>query len=249
MALAALTDTQTKQVRTITVPPSVIADQDLVKMTIEGNKNAYGGLMRRYNQRMFRVARSIVKNDSVAMDIVQESHIKAFSRLGSYNGNSSLAAWLYAITRNEALMYLRKHKVERTMTTYDDHPSEMADADGSKNLHLVAPADAPDRTVENEQLKDLINLKVDELPEDFRIVFVLRAIEQLSVKETAEILEINSDTVKTRYFRANRLMRKNIQSYLNIAGVTVYEFGGEHCDKIVYDVLSRIGCGAVLDTV
>jgi len=244
-----LTDIQTKQVRTITVPPSVISDQDLVKMTIEGNKNAYGGLMRRYNQRMFRVARSIVKNDSVAMDIVQESHIKAFSSLGSYSGSSSLAAWLYAITRNEALMYLRKHKVERTMITYDDRPSEAAEAGGSKNLHLVASADAPDRTVENEQLKNLINLTVDKLPEDFRIVFVLRAIEQLSVKETAEILEINSDTVKTRYFRAKRLMRKNIQNHLNVAGVTVYEFGGEHCDKVVHEVMSRIRSGAPLGTI
>jgi len=177
------------------------------------------------------------------MDIVQESHIKAFSRLDSYSGSSSLAAWLHAITRNQALMYLRKLKVERAMITYDDHPLDAPDTHGSENLHLVAPADTPDRTVENEQLKKLIDLKVDELPENFRIVFVLRAIEQLSVNETAEILGINSDTVKTRYFRAKRLMRKNIQNYLNIAGVTVYEFGGEHCDKIVHNVMSKIGSG------
>ena len=242
MEQAALTVTQAKKVQEITLPALVLSDEDLVRKTIEGNHNAYGGLMRRYNQRMFRVARSIVKNDSVAMDVVQESHIKAFSKLDSYNGGSSFVSWLHAITRNEALMYLRKHKVERTMITYDDSP---AGAEGSRGLHLVAPQETPDRTAENEQIKQLINLKVDELPESFRIVFVLRAIEQLSVKETAEILNINSDTVKTRYFRAKRLMRKSIQSYLNVAGVTVYEFGGEHCDTIVYKVLARIGSGLV----
>jgi len=128
------------------------------------------------------------------------------------------------------------------MVTTDENVLEATDTE--TNLHLVAPADLPDKIIENEQLKNLIDAKVDELPEDFRTVFVLRAIEQFSVRETAEVLGINTETVKTRYFRAKRLLRKKIQNYLDVSGVTVYEFGGEHCNVIVHRVMCHIGNSA-----
>ena len=98
----------------------------------------------------------------------------------------------------------------------------------------------PDSSLENKQLQKLINNHIDKLPADFRTVFVLRAIEQCNVKETAEILGINKITVKTRYFRAKRLLRGQLQTYLDAAGMNLYEVGGIHCDMIVFNVLGRI---------
>ena len=97
---------------------------------------------------------------------------------------------------------------------------------------------SPDDFLENQQLKSLINQNVDDLPEDYRIVFVLRSIEQLSVKETADILQVKEATVKTRHFRGKRLIRESIQKYLDQVGLHVYEFGGRHCDIIVNNVLT-----------
>ena len=108
------------------------------------------------------------------------------------------------------------------------------------SLYPEASLQRPDTHLENKQLQRLINRQIDSLPEDFRIVFVLRAIEQLSVKETAEILEVKEETVKTRYFRSKRLIREKIQTHLDEIGMRVYEFGGEHCDVIVSNVMEFI---------
>jgi len=100
--------------------------------------------------------------------------------------------------------------------------------------------DLPDTSLENKQLQKLINNHLDQIPEDFRTVFLLRAIEQCSVKETAETLQIKQETVKTRYFRAKHLLRMQLQLYIESAGMQVYEFGGHHCDILVFNVLSHI---------
>ena len=237
---AQLTIEQEQRVNRIEVPPKSISDEEIVIHIHQGNPEAYGSIMRRYNQRMFRIARSIVTNDAAAMDVVQESHIKAFTKLSDFKGPSTFLAWLYAITRNEALMYLRKYKKEVTMSNDEIHSIQVEDNGEIKSLYPVNIVEKPDAYLESKQLQGLINQHVDSLPEDFRIVFVLRAIEQLSVKETAEILEVKEETVKTRYFRSKRLIREKIQTQLDDIGMKVYEFGGEHCNIIIANVLDYI---------
>lgn len=239
MAYAQLNEQQLKQVESYTTPAAAISDEVIIAQILEGHSDAYAQLMRRYNPRMFRVARSIVQNDDAAMDIVQDAHIKAFYKIAKFNGSSSFLAWLYAITRNEALMYLRKQKSEKVTPLFDSDYKE-PEATTSTALQQDSKVNAPETVLENKQLKQLINNNIDSLPAEFRLVFVLRAIEQLSVKETAEILEIKEATVKTRYFRAKNLIRVKIQAYLDQMGMNVYEFGGEHCNRVIFKVMSVI---------
>ena len=229
-------NTRTTDVRAIVAPPSQVSDSTILQRVRAGDISAFGSLMRRYNQRMFRVARSILTDDSAALDAVQEANIKAYFRLDEFRAESSYAAWLAGITRNEALMILRKHKREVLMPQHDMLSLEQREMESKPEpMH-----DAPDSLLENSQLKGLINHNIDKLPMDFRSVFVCRAIEQFSVRETAAILGIKQETVKTRFFRARRLLRGYLQSYLDSAGLNVYEVGGQHCDLIVFNVLSEI---------
>lgn len=239
--LAQLTTEQKQLIQKIKVPLDSISDEEIVVYIHQGNPEAYGSIMRRYNQRMFRIARSIVTNDASAMDVVQESHIKAFTKLSDFKGPSTFLAWLYAITRNEALMFLRKHKKEVTMSNDEIHVINSDNSNDVISLYPEVSLQRPDRHLENKQLQKLINRQIDSLPEDFRIVFVLRAIDQLSVKETAEILEMREETVKTRYFRSKRLIREKIQIHLDEIGMNAYEFGGDHCDVIIANVMAFIG--------
>ena len=236
MLQLARNDTPGINVRDITVPPANVTDEAIINRIRGGDVNAYGSIMRRYNQRMFRIARSIVTNDASAMDCVQEAHIKAYTQLHKFNGEGSFFAWLARITRNEALMFLRKYKKEVVM-----EEDEIQNLDSTES-HMKSDSinSSPDYSLENKQLQKIINRNIDKLPENFRTVFVLRAIEQFNVRETAQILGINQITVKTRYFRARRLLRGQIQTYLDTAGMNVYEFGGHHCDIIVFNVLSHI---------
>ncbi len=235
-----MAETETVILKQIVLPPSHVSDKDIITRIIAGDKNAYGSIMRRYNQRMFRIARSIVTDDAAAMDIVQEAHIKAYTKLNEFRDSSKFFAWLATITRNEAFMYLRKHKREISMADDVIQYFEHEETDYNEGIRIDKKNDRPDAALENTQLKKLIVKHIDKLPEDFRIVFVLRAIEQLSVKETAEILDIKEETVKTRFFRAKRMLRGQIQKYLSAVRMQIYEFGDHHCDTIVNNVMNYI---------
>ena len=231
---ANLTEAERTNVKIIMLPAADISDKDIVTRIKAGDVDAYGSIMRRYNQRIYRIARSFVTDDAAAMNIVQEAHIKAYIKIDSFRGPDGFFSWLASITRNEALMYLRKTRREVFME--EDNIDFMQQS----NDEFLTDDVLPDALLENKQLQSLINKNIDKLPENFRTVFVLRAVEQLSVKETAKILEIKEVTVKTRFFRAKRLLRNQIQAYLNNIGMNVYEFGGDHCDIIVHKVMQRI---------
>ncbi|MFW5443352.1 MAG: RNA polymerase sigma factor [Methylococcaceae bacterium] len=227
-------------VKQLSLSSNNFTDKDIIARIKAGDDNAYGDIIRRYNQRMFRIARSIVTDDAAAMDIVQEAHIKAYTKLNEFRGSIQFFSWLAAITRNEALMYLRRNKREISMTDDIIQLFENTEIDFKIDTQQDKNKDLPDTTLENAQLQKLIVKHIDQLPENFRIVFVLRAVEQLSVKETAEILNIKEKTVKTRYYRAKRILRSQIQIYLNNAGLHIYEFGEHHCDVVFANVMDFI---------
>jgi len=221
----------------IKIPPKSLSDAQIVQQIKAGDIDAYGSIMRRYNQRLYRIVRSIVTDNAAAMDIVQEAHIKAYTKINEFHNADRFAHWLARIARNEALMYIRKYKKEVLMT------SDELEFINEESSHMNSPSHTPKRPddfLANKQLQHLLNSNIDYLPKDFRSVFVLRSIEHLSVKETAAILEIKEETVKTRYFRAKRILRSQIQSYLESASMQVYEFGGHHCDRLINHVLKQI---------
>ncbi len=210
--------------------PAEFSDAELLVKVLAGDLDAYEGIMRHHNQRLFRLARSIVTDDAEAMDVVQESFIVAYQRLADLKSPAALPIWLAQVARNAALMRLRKSR----RFLYMDEP------DFENVLNLSAPVrhqDQPDRNLANAQLRRLLEDCIDELPDAFRTVFMLRAIEHCSVKITAEILEIEPATVKTRLHRARLLLQKRIMQYSEASGVSVHEFAGHRCDAVVHNVL------------
>jgi RNA polymerase sigma-70 factor (ECF subfamily) len=210
-----------------------LSDQELLARVLAGDLDAYEGIMRHHNQRLFRLARSIVTDDSEAMDVVQETYIAAYQRLADLKNPDALSVWLSRITRNAALMRLRKSRVYQ----YMDEP------EFENVLTLSAPLqrqEQPDRELANAELRRLLEQCIDELPDAFRVVFMLRAVEQCSVITTAQILDIEQATVKTRFHRARLLLRKRILERSEASGVKVHEFAGHRCDAIVHNVLQSL---------
>ncbi|ANO52542.1 RNA polymerase sigma factor [Woeseia oceani] len=210
-----------------------LSDEDILPRVLDGDIDAYEGIMRHHNQRLFRVARSIVTDDAEAMDVVQESFIQAYQKLGELREAGALPTWLARITRNAALMRLRKSR----RMQYMDEP----DFENVMNLSTaVKRPEQPDAKLANTELRRLLESCIDELPDAFRAVFMLRAIEHCSIVDTAEILEIKEATVKTRFHRARLLLQKRLLEYSEADGVSVHEFAGHRCDRIVQNVLQEL---------
>jgi RNA polymerase sigma-70 factor (ECF subfamily) len=191
-------------------------------------------MLRRYNRRLFRVTRSILRDDDDAQDAMQEAYVRAFTNLGDYRTPGNFGAWLTRIAVNEALMKKRRDKrfaLRATAPLHDEDDAVVEQpATGAGTEDLAA----------NGEWRHLIEAAVDQLPESFRTVFVLRAIEQLSVEETAACLDIPAPTVKTRFHRARGLMQQALAHHLETAGLTAFDFAGARCDRMVATVIARL---------
>jgi RNA polymerase sigma-70 factor (ECF subfamily) len=206
----------------------------LLERLRSGDVQALEAVMRRYNQRLFRVARSILRDGDLAEDAVQEAYIAAFYKLDRYSPTGSFAAWLTRIAVNEALM------IKRNRSRHDARrdPAEVDEIDTTGRDDF--PSGDPAAAVAGGELIRMIEKAVDRLPEDFRTVFVLRGVERLSVLETAEVLDINPATVKTRYYRARILLQRTLSRAMDHAELHAFEFAGERCDRIVANVVRRV---------
>lgn len=210
-----------------------LSDDVILARVIDGELDAYEGIMRHHNQLLFRIARSIVSDDAEAMDVVQETFIVAFERLQELNDPAALPAWLARIARTAALMRLRKSR----RLHYMDEPE--FDNVLNDSTAITRP-EQPEMTLANSQLRQMLEQFIDELPDAFRAVFMLRAVEQCSVAATAEMLELEAATVKTRYHRARLLLQKRLMEYSDSIGVAVHEFAGHRCDTVVCNVLEKL---------
>lgn len=204
-------------------------DDIVIEQVRKGNTNAFEIIMRRYNQRLYRVARSILTDSDAAQDAVQQAYISAYYKLERYTPGGYFGAWLTRITINEALMIKRKAD-NRIAATKDSLDNDKLSATGTDPVTVQT----------NKELAGLIESAIEKLPDEFRYVFVLRAIQQLSTKETAESLDINETTVKTRLHRARNLMQHSLNQHIEQAGMQVYEFAGQRCDRIVRTVLEKL---------
>ena len=206
------------------------ADIIIVKRVLDGDIDAFEIIMRRYNQRLFRIARSILKDEHEAMDAVQEAYVKAYYQLDKFNGPDGFASWLSRIVSNDALMRLRKsHRINYTL----DDPMNN---DSDEPVFDIQPIDM----VAADQLRSLLEKAVDQLPVGNRCVYMMRAVQQLSVKETAQSLDVTEDVVKTRYLRAKRLLQKIFEEHIQKTGLSLHEFDGNGCDSIVTNVMDKL---------
>jgi RNA polymerase sigma-70 factor (ECF subfamily) len=211
-----------------------ISDDDVVSRVRAGETGLYEMLMRRYNQRLFRVIRSVVMNDDEAEDVLQEAWVRAYEHLDQFAGRASFSTWVTRIAFHEALARTRKN---RRWTPLENPEGEiMAEAERRQTT-----AETPEMQAERSQLGRMLQAAVDALPETYRSVFVLREVEQLSTTETAECLELSEEAVKTRLHRSRALLRRDLESRLGPAISEAYAFLGARCDRIVMRVLERIG--------
>jgi RNA polymerase sigma-70 factor (ECF subfamily) len=214
---------------------SDLPDDRLVEMAREQNCAAFEALMRRHNRRLFRVARAMLRDQDAAEDAVQETYLRAFMRLGSYKPTGRFGAWLTRVALNEALMIRRRERGDTVSL------EEMGD-----EVPIVRdPASTPEsptteQFAEAAHARALLEHAIDALPENFRMVFVLRVVEGLDVRETAECLELNATTVRTRLFRAQRQLRDKLAQRLHTESSEIFDFGAERCDRIVEYVLAHL---------
>ena len=211
-----------------------ISDDDVVSRVRAGETGLYEMLMRRYNQRLFRVIRSVVMNDDEAEDVLQEAWVRAYEHLDQFAGRASFSTWVTRIAFHEALARTRKN---RRWTPLENPEGEiMAEAERRQTT-----AETPEMQAERSQLGRMLQAAVDGLPETYRSVFVLREVEQLSTTETAECLELSEEAVKTRLHRSRALLRRDLESRLGPVISEAYAFLGPRCDRVVMRVLERIG--------
>jgi RNA polymerase sigma-70 factor (ECF subfamily) len=211
-------------------------DAELVRRALARDDTAFRAIMEQHNRRLYRVARSILRNDSEAEDVVQEAYVNAFTHLDSFRGDSSLATWLSRITMNEALGRLRRQRPAVDLDALETQRNEAQIIQFPQS-----GASDPERTMAQREILQLVERAADNLPEIFRIVFVTRVIEGMSVEETAELLGLQPETVKTRLHRARRLVRDQLDEQIGPVLMDAFPFAGRRCERLTYAVMKRLG--------
>jgi len=215
---------------------SITADTDdvrLVKLAAAGNTQAFEFIMRRHNRLLFRTARSILKDEAEAEDVLQDAYMKAWRALSDFRDDAKLSTWLVRIVVNEALG--RRRRKNASIIPLDPHV--IAPTHREETLDEMAD---PESQAMSTQMRHLLESHIDALPDSFRTVFVLRAVQELSVEETAAALEIPEATVRSRFFRARGLLREALAREVDVATTDAFAFDGERCNRIVNHVMQRL---------
>lgn len=209
-------------------------ERDLVARARRFDKAALRTIVRLNNRRLFRVARSILKDDAEAEDAVQDAYVRAFTHLASFEGRSSLSTWLTRIVANEALGRLRRR---RPMATLDEN----ADSGMATILAFTSqPQTDPERIMAQTEIQHLLERAIDVLPDVYRVVLVARVLEEMSVEETAELYDLKPETVKTRLHRARALLRADLEAQLGPKLMQAFPFDGWRCERMADSVIARL---------
>lgn len=211
-----------------------IPDDEVVERVRGGETALYEILMRRYNLRVYRVARTILRNDAEAEDVMQEAYVRAYQHLDQFAGKAKFSTWLTKIAVYEALGRIRHRGRDEDLELFSE-----------TSLHTMTKVTAdtpnPERQTYDHELRTVLECAIDALAEGYRSVFLLRAIEGLSVAETAMCLDVSAETVKTRFHRARALLRKEIHRRAGIVAADIFPFHLSRCDRVVETVFKRIG--------
>lgn len=211
-------------------------DAALVRLARTRDEGSVRVLTRRYNRRLFRLARSILRDDAEAEDVVQESWVRAFGALDSFRGESAFATWLTRIALNEALGRKRKQRPTVDWETYGENRSQAE----ILQFPVSAMAIDPERRMAQSEIRQVLERSIDELPDGFRSVFVARVVEGMDVEETATLFGLKPETVKTRLHRARTMLREALDRQLGPALTETFPFDGALCERVTDRVIERL---------
>jgi RNA polymerase sigma-70 factor (ECF subfamily) len=211
--------------------PETPADEDLVAAIRGGETAAFEKLMRRYNQRLFRAARGLLRDEAEAEDVVQETFLRAYRHLHEFEGRSSFATWLTRIAVHESLARIKRAR--RFESAESDHEGRM--------LRVESSRPGPEQETGSAELRSVLRAAVDALPEELRSVFVMREVEGMSTLEAAEVLQISSEAVRVRLHRARAALRRDVEKRVGEEVKGLFHFAGTRCDAMVERVFGLLG--------
>jgi len=211
-----------------------LTDAEVVARVRAGETALFEILMRRHNQRVYRVARAVLKDETEAEDVMQQAYINAFTHLDQFAERAQFSTWLTRITVHEALARRRRRKAQAASSAADRDP------DGEVMESLIAVEPDPERQAYAAELGHVLESAIDGLPDTYRIVFMLREVEGLSTSETAAGLALREEAVKTRLHRARAMLRRAITQRLGSISAQTFQFHATRCDRVVAAVLTRI---------
>jgi|SRR5215467_9040924 len=212
---------------------AALSDEELVERILAGDTALYEVVMRRYNTRLYRVARGILKNDGEAEDVMQDAYVRAFQNLGQFAGRAKFSTWLTRIAVHEALA--RVHKGRR-FDDWDNMNSEKQDE--VARTHLQPDPESETASVE---MNKILEQAIESLPEQYRAVVMMRDVEEMTTAETAECLSLTEENVKVRLHRAHEMLRKQLYENARISAANAFPFHASRCDRVVANVFSIIG--------
>jgi RNA polymerase sigma-70 factor (ECF subfamily) len=221
---------------------AAVSDAALLERIGGGDHAAFEGVMRKYNGKLFRVARAILKDDAEAEDVLQDAYLDAYRHLADFRRGSELSTWLTRIVVNHALMRLRREKRRSSIVPFQSTSSP--DGESPETQVPDNRSESPSAGAIRAETRRILERRIDELPEAFRTVFVMREVEDMSMDEIAECLSISPATVRTRLFRARALLREGLARDIDLATGDVFSFAGARCDRIVSNVLARLSAEA-----
>jgi RNA polymerase sigma-70 factor (ECF subfamily) len=219
-----------REVATIQEP---LSDEAVVTRVLAGETGMFEIVMRRHNQRLYRVARAILRNDGEAEDVMQDAYVRAYEHLGQFAGRAKFSTWLTRIAVHEALA--RQHRGNRF-----EELESMSEQQGDPMDRFASIAPNPEQQASNTEIGRLLEEAVEKLPDDYRTVFMLRDVEEMSTTDAADVLDITEENVKVRLHRARVLLRKALYVRAGIERKEVFNFHALRCDRVVKNVFERI---------
>jgi RNA polymerase sigma-70 factor (ECF subfamily) len=210
-----------------------LSDEDIVARVLGGEAALFEIIMRRHNQRLYRVARAILRDDGEAEDVMQDAYVRAYKNLAQFAGRAKFSTWLTRIAVHEALS--RKHR-RRNIEELD----AMLEPEQNQLQELRSREATPEQGAVNRELRGVLENAISELPDKYRTVFVLREVEEMTTSETAEALDLTEENIKIRLHRAKALLRKQLFSQVGASAHDVLQFHLSRCDRVVAGVFQRI---------
>ena len=229
---------------TTTLAPAAadaLDDVELARRIGQRDERAFELMMRRHNQLLYRIARSILRDDAEAEDAFQDAYLAAFRNIAGFRGGARLSTWLARIVINESYGLLRKRKRAGVVLPFNPQsdPWGAGERDAEEGAMIEASSEQPDAAASRGEVRRLLERNIDALPDQFRTAFILREVEEMSVDEAAACLGVPTATVRSRAFRARALLRESMAREVDVATVHAFGFAGERCDRIVAGVLAR----------
>lgn len=214
------------------------SETELIDRARGRDEAAFREIMQVNNRRLYRLARGILRSDSEAEDVVQETYVRAFTHLDSFRGQSRLSTWLSRIAINEALGRVRSAKPHVELGAVPE------EAIAAQIIRFpVSSAGDPEKAMAQREIQCVVERAIDELPDVFRVVFIARVMEGMTTDETADLLGVKPETVKTRLHRARTMLRENVEKEIGPVMMDAFPFAGWRCERLTEAVLNRLGVG------